>query len=369
MSSTQVTDEAYMQLALELAQKGRSTVRSGAMVGAVAVRGGQIIGEGFHPEPGKPHAEVYALEQVADGTPDVTLYVTLEPCAHTGRTPPCADFLIRKKVSRVVCAMVDPDVRVSGQGIGRLREAGIAVEVGLLEAEARRLNEVFIKHRTTGLPFVTLKLAQTLDGCIATASGDSKWITSEASRTRVHEMRAAVGAVLVGSGTVRADDPRLSVRLAQGQDPVKIVLDSRLEVPTTAQVFQGARLVLAALEDVPGAQRQIVEDVGAEVWTFSAPGGRPALRDVLARAGKEELTHVFIEGGGEVAASALREGLGDRVAGFIAPKLVGGGISAVGEMGILKIADAVQLEDVQVEQIGDDLLYTAKVKAGTGKTE
>ena len=174
-----MTDEDYMRRALHLAEKGRNTVRHGAMVGAVAVQGDRILGEGFHPAPGEPHAEVFALENVSDHTPGVTLYVNLEPCAHTGRTPPCADMLIRKGVSRVVCAMVDPDARVSGGGISRIREAGIPVDVGLLQDEALRLNEVFVKHRTTGMPFITLKLAQTLDGCIATSTGDARWITSE----------------------------------------------------------------------------------------------------------------------------------------------------------------------------------------------
>ena len=357
-----MTDVDYMKIALGLAERGRSTARPNPMVGAVAARGEQILGEGYHVGPGRPHAEVVALDPVSDGDRDVTLYVTLEPCVHTGRTPPCVDLLIKKRVSRAVCAMVDPDQRVSGRGIDRLREENIQVEVGLMEEEARRLNEVYVKHRTTGLPFVTLKLAQTLDGRIATVAGDSRWITSEESRKAAHRMRADVDAVIVGDRTVMADDPRLSVRHVPGDNPVKIVLDSRLEVSEDAQIFRGARLVLAAAEGVSRERKQAVEAAGAHVWETPRDAGRPLLTGVLKRAGSEDLTHVLIEGGGEVAASALREGLVDRLAIFIAPKLLGSGVHSVADLGIDRLSDAVCLEDTAIERIGDDLLYTARVK-------
>ena len=362
-----MTDEAYMRRALHLAEKGRRTVRQGAMVGAVAVQGDRILGEGFHPAPGEPHAEVYALEKVADHTPDVTLYVNLEPCSHTGKTPPCADLLIKKGVSRVVCAMVDPDSRVSGSGISRIRGAGIPVDVGLLQEEALRLNEVFVKHRTTGLPYVTLKLAQTLDGCIATTTGEAKWITSEASRSKGHELRAVAGAVLVGRGTVEADDPELSVRHVTGADPVKIVLDSTLSIQTTAKVFEGETLVVVGKEGIGVDARTRVKGAGAEVWLVPAgQDGRLCLKDVLARAGSEDLTHVLIEGGSQVAASALRNGLVNRVAVFVAPRLLGDGLSAIGDMGIRLIEDAIALEDPKVQMIGEDVYYTASVSRGDG---
>jgi len=357
-----VTDIDYMRLALDLAERGHATVRPNPMVGAVAVQHGRILGQGYHLAPGQPHAEVYALEHVAAGTPDVTLYVTLEPCSHTGRTPPCADLLIRKGVARVVCALVDPDPRVSGRGIERLRAAGIEVTVGVLEADARRLNEVYVKHRTTGLPFVTLKLAETLDGYIATAPGDSKWISSAASRSRAHGLRAEVDAILVGIRTVLADDPELSVRHVEGRNPVKLVLDSRLRIPTDARIFQGAPLVVATTEDVPKARQRDVEAAGAKVWRAPSADGRPILRQVLVRAAAEGLLHVLIEGGGAVAASALEAGLVDRVAVFIAPRILGGGVSAVDGLGISRMADAIQLDEVLVERIEDDLFYTARVK-------
>lgn len=361
-----MTDVDYMRLALSLAEKGRGGVRDGALVGAVAVLEGQVIGEGYYPESGKPHAEVYALEGMADGTPGVTLYVTLEPCAHTGRTPPCVDLLIKKGVARVVCGMMDPDRRVSGRGIQRLREAGVRVEVGVLEEEARRLNEVFVKHRTTGLPFVTLKLAQTLDGRIATASGESRWISSHASRVRAHGLRAEASAVMVGRGTVDADDPALTVRHLDGPDPARIVLDSRLEISTDARVFDGAGLILAAAKGVSKKKVEAMEARGARVWVCPQQGGRPLIRDVLCRAGAEGLTHVLIEGGGSVAASALRERLIDRLAVFVAPAILGKGIDSVGDLGITRIADAIHLSQVEVDWTGPDLFYTARMRDAAG---
>lgn len=363
-----MTDVDYMRLALSLAENGRGRVRDGALVGAVAVRDGQVVGKGYYPESGKPHAEVYALEGLADGTPDVTLYVTLEPCAHTGRTPPCVDLLIKKGVARVVCGMVDPDRRVSGRGIDRLREAGVRVEVGVLEEEARRLNEAYVKHRTTGFPFVTLKLAQTLDGRIATASGESKWISSDASRVKAHGLRAEASAVMVGRRTVDADDPALTVRHLDGPDPVKIVLDSRLEISRDAKVFDGTALILAAAQGISKKKIEAMEARGARVWVCLPEDGRPLLRDVLSRAGDEGITHVLIEGGGAVAASAMRDRLIDRLAVFIAPAILGNGIDSVGDLGIKRIADAILLNEVDVDWTGSDLFYTARLKGAAVPT-
>ena len=351
-----------MRLALELAGRGRRTARPNPMVGAVAVQGDRILGQGYHLRPGEPHAEVHTLDPVPASTTDVTLYVTLEPCCHTGRTPPCTELIIGKGVTRVVCAMADPDERVAGRGIARLREAGITVDLGLMEPAARALNAVYVKHRSTGLPFVTLKLAQSLDGRIATPTGDSKWITSPASRARAHELRADADAVLVGINTVVADDPQLSVRHVEGPQPAKIVLDSRLRISTSARIFEGSRLIVATSSDVSESRRTQVEAAGARVWAFPPTEGRPRLSDVLTQAAKEDLLHLLIEGGGTVASSALREGLVDRVAVFIAPKILGEGIPAVGDLGIAQVAQAVHLCEVAFERIGEDLFYSARVR-------
>lgn len=359
-------DVDYMRMALCLAEKGRETVHPNPMVGAVVVQGGQIIGEGYHVAPGQPHAEVFALEKLVKGTPGVTIYVTLEPCSHIGRTLPCAELLIQKGVSRVVCASVDPDSRVSGSGISLLKKAGVRVEVGLLEEEARCLNEAYFKHRTQGLPFVTLKLAETLDGRIATECGDSKWITSRASRTRVHLLRSQADAILVGSRTLGNDDPSLSVRYVQGRNPAKIVLDSHLQISSFAKILKGASLIVAAIQGVSESRIREVEEAGARVWLFPEDNGRPRLQEVLEKAATEGWIHILIEGGGEVSASALREGLVDRVAFFIAPKVFGSGVSAVGDLGVSDIADAVCLEEIEIEQIGDDILYMGKIKNHNG---
>ncbi len=356
-----MTDADYMQRALALAEKGRLTCRPNPMVGAVAVKDDRVVAEGYHATAGESHAEVFALE-----APDVelqgsTLYVTLEPCFHTGRTPPCADLILRKGVGQVVCAMQDPDPRVAGRGIARLRQAGVQVEVGLLEAEARRVNAAYIKHRTTGLPFVTLKLAQTLDGRIAADSGDSKWITSEASRTVAHQLRAEADAVLVGAGTVRADDPELSVRHVVGSNPSKIVLDSRLSILPDANVFTGERLILACLENVSEGLVADREGAGAQVWSLPAREGRPDLEALLHRAGQQDMISLLIEGGGQVASSALKAGLVDRLAVFIAPKFLGSGVPSVADLGVDRISDAIRLGDVAIERVGDDVLYTASV--------
>ena len=358
-----MTDADHMRRAFELAEKGRLTCRPNPMVGALVVKAGRVLGEGYHAVAGGPHAEVFAIEAAGPDVQGATLFVTLEPCSHTGRTGPCADLIVRKGVSRVVCAMQDPDSRVTGRGIERLRKAGIEVEVGLLKAEARRQNAAYVKHRTAGLPYVTLKLAQTLDGRIATASGDSKWITCEASRTAAHRLRAEADAVLVGSGTVAADDPELSVRHVEGNSPTKIVLDSRLEIRTGARAFGGAPLILAAAPGASDERLGELADAGATVWTVAATGGRPNLRAVLEQAAQDEMIHVLIEGGGGVAASALRDGLVDRVAVFIAPKIMGEGVPSVRDLGVERVADAIRLQDVRWEAVGDDYLYTASVVA------
>jgi diaminohydroxyphosphoribosylaminopyrimidine deaminase/5-amino-6-(5-phosphoribosylamino)uracil reductase len=264
--------------------------------------------------------------------------------------------------------MADPDERVGGQGVAQLREAGITVDLGLLESAARRLNEAYIKHRSTGLPFVTLKLAQSLDGRIATPSGDSRWITSPESRTRAHALRADADAVLVGINTVVVDDPQLSVRHVEGPDPVKIVLDSGLRISASARIFEGTPLIVAASDGVPEPRRAEIESAGGRVWTFPPCEGRPRLEDVLARVAQEDLIHLLIEGGGTVAASALREGLVDRLAVFIAPKVLGDGIPSVADLGIAQVAQAVGLDDVDVERIGGDLFYTARVRTPVSST-
>jgi diaminohydroxyphosphoribosylaminopyrimidine deaminase/5-amino-6-(5-phosphoribosylamino)uracil reductase len=356
-----VRDDTYMRLALTLARRGEGTTSPNPMVGALVVRDGAVIGQGFHERAGGPHAEVGALDGAGDRAAGATLYVTLEPCSHHGRTPPCADLVLARGVCRVVCAMPDPDPRVSGRGIERLRGAGVEVTVGVLEAEARRLNAFYVKHRATGLPFVILKLAQSLDGRIATASGDSRWITGEAARGRAHLLRSRVDAVLVGVGTVIADDPLLTVRGVAGRDPARIVVDSALRTPASARLFGPGRAIVATTEAADESRAQRLRERGAEVWRLPSAGGRVDLRALMAELGRQGFLSVMIEGGAAVAASALRGGLVDRAQVFIAPRVIGAGLGAVGDLGIEKVSEGLRLTDVEVERVGDDLLYTARV--------
>jgi diaminohydroxyphosphoribosylaminopyrimidine deaminase / 5-amino-6-(5-phosphoribosylamino)uracil reductase len=358
-----MNDEVYMCLALDLARRGEGTTSPNPMVGAVVVRGEEVVGRGFHERAGGDHAEVAAIREAGMRAAGATIYVTLEPCSHHGRTPPCVDRILSCGAARVVCAMTDPDPRVSGRGVAKLREAGLRVEVGLLEPEARRLNAFYIKHRTAGLPFVILKWAQSLDGRIASASGDSRWITGEAARGRAHGLRARVDAVMVGAGTVLADDPRLTVRMAEGRDPARIVLDSALRVPVESRVFGPGRAIVAATGRADEERARRLGERGVEVWRLPEREGRVDLRALMAELGRRDFLSVMIEGGAEVAASALREGVVDQVWAFVAPALIGAGKGAIGELGVAKIADAFGLEEMEVERVGEDWLCVARVGA------
>jgi len=353
-------DLRYMAEALRLARRGLGRTSPNPAVGAVVVRGGRIVGRGFHRRAGGPHGEIHALRAAGEKARGGTLYVTLEPCCHVGRTGPCVEALLEAGVERVVVGAVDPNPRVRGKGIAYLRREGVSVTVGVAGDECRELNEDFEKYIRTGLPFVVLKLAATLDGRIATRTGDSRWVSGAAARRRVHEMRNRLDAVLVGSETVRLDDPELSCRMRGGRDPLRVVLDGRLRVAESARVFsKPERTRLYTLADSsPKAERLRRRGVVVRRGAGDRPGslGR-VLRD-LARSGVKS---VLIEGGGRVAARALREGLVDRLAMFVALKLVGGdGRAALGSLGVRRMADAWTLADATIERMGGDLLVTGR---------
>jgi len=354
-------DSAYMDEALRLARRGLGRTSPNPAVGAVVVRAGRIVGRGFHRRAGGPHAEVFALREAGKRAKGATLYVTLEPCSHFGRTPPCADGVIEAGVRRVVVGTVDPNPRVRGRGIARLRRAGIRIDVGARAAECCEVIEDFAKRVTAGLPLVVLKLAATLDGRIATASGDSRWVTGPAARRRVHEMRNRYDAVLVGSETVLADDPELSCRIRGGRDPLRIVLDGRLRVPPTARVYRqdGDRTLVYTRAD-RGAAAERLRRLGVVV----RPGGGDragSLRRVLADLAAEGVQSVLVEGGGRVAARALREGLVDRLELFLAPKIVGGdGRPSVGPLGFARMEAALSVANLRAEWLGADLLLSGR---------
>lgn len=360
------SDEQWMQRALRLAVLARHASPNPA-VGCVLVGAdGVKVGEGYTQPPGGPHAEVVALQQAGEASRGATAYVTLEPCSHWGRTPPCADALIRAGVARVVAAVSDPDARVGGRGLARLAEAGIDVTVGVGEERARALNAPFFKHRLTGLPWVTLKTAMTLDGKIATRTGQSQWITSPLSRLAVHRtLRDRCDALLTGVGTILADDPSLTTRLVrkQGRNPWRIVVDSRARTPINAQVVrqsqEDGRTILAVTPAAQGERIRALTEAGCRVLVCQPDTmGRVGLAGLLAQVGTQgDIIGVLMEGGAELAASALGAGLVDRWLAFIAPKVVGGATAPgpVGGVGVAAMDEALPVRVRRITRCGPDI--------------
>lgn len=355
-------DVKYMRRALELAARARGRTSPNPMVGCVIVRGGRVLGEGFHVKAGEPHAEVNAIAAAGGDIAGATVYINLEPCAHEGKTPPCVDLLIEKKPGRVVAAMADPNPLVNGRGIDRLRDAGIRVDVGLLEAEARRLNEVFVKYITTGRPFVIAKCGMTLDGKIATRTGHSKWVTGEEARRMVHQLRNEVDAILVGSRTVMLDDPSLTTRLNgdETHDPIRVILDGEEYLDANRRVFHVASDAATWVVVPEGSSCPPADDV-LHVASDKEGIDIAALMDVL---GQRQITSLLIEGGGTTHASAFEAGVVDKVWFFVAPKIVGGraAITPVEGEGVATMDEAIALTDMTVRQVGEDLLIEAYVK-------
>jgi diaminohydroxyphosphoribosylaminopyrimidine deaminase / 5-amino-6-(5-phosphoribosylamino)uracil reductase len=359
--------QRFMGRALELALNGLGLAPPNPMVGAVVVAGGETVGEGWHEGPGTAHAEVMALEAAGDRARGGTLYVTLEPCTHHGRTPPCAPVVRDAGIARVVTPIRDPNPAVDGRGIGFLRDSGIDVVEGVLNGEATRLIAGFARHSTTGLPFVTLKMAASLDGRVAARDGSSRWITGDKARADGHRLRAAAGAVAVGVGTVVADDPELTVRLPghRGRPPLRVVVDSRGRTPPGATVLNDlAPTVIATTPACSPTVRASWESAGAEVWVVDqADGdGRVSLPAVVEALGKREVQDLLLEGGPTLAWSAVRQRLVDRLVLYLAPKLIGGGAPGVLEgPGISTISRALGLEITEVDEVGRDLKVVADV--------
>lgn len=355
-------DPRYMALALTLAQRGLGRTWPNPAVGCVIVNSGHIVGRGHTQPGGRPHAEVVALAQAQAAARGATAYVTLEPCAHFGQTPPCADALIAAGVVRVVSALTDPDPRVSGRGHARLRAAGIAVTEGVLRAEAAALNAGFLKRVTQGLPFVTLKLAATLDGRTATASGESRWITGAQARRAVHALRLSHDAVLVGAGTARADDPDLGVRdLGAAHQPVRIVIDSPLGHSPASRLGHSAALGpvwLCHTDAAPDTARAAWAATGARTIKCAAsPDGRVDLRDAMSQLAARGLTRILCEGGATLAAALIRARLVDELALFSAGKLIGAeGHPALGPLDLATLAEAPRLHLLSQETVGPDTI-------------
>ncbi len=356
-------DDGFMDRALQLASRGQGRTSPNPMVGAVVVKDGRIIGEGYHEAVGRAHAEVNALNAAGKIAAGATLYVTLEPCNHTGRTPPCTENILASGIRKVVVAMTDPNPHVAGGGIETLRQRGVEVTSGVREKQARRLNEAYVKYVTTGLPLVVVKCAATLDGWIATSSGDSKWVSGEQSREFVHRLRHALDAILVGADTVEKDDPRLTARLTgtQGIHPRRIVLDTQLRISDSARLLQpenGADTVVVC--GPAAAQDRIKKITGEGIRVLTAPvkDGRIDLDALMPMLGRMQITSVLIEGGGAVIGSALRDRVVDKVLLFYAPKILGGddGVPICRGAGPELMKDCIPVRDIEIRRFDNDVM-------------
>lgn len=386
MSATDEDHVLHMSRALELARMAEGRTSPNPMVGAVLTRDGRVVGEGYHHYAGGPHAEVEALRAAGDLARGATMYVTLEPCAHHGRTPPCADALIAAAVAEVFIAVGDPDPRVDGRGQALLEAAGIVVYRGPCEADARKLNRAYFKHAATGRPLVTVKFAMSLDGRIATRGGDSRWISNELSRRRVHELRSVTDAILVGAGTMVADDPLLTARLGNDGDggvnapdasgseirnPTRFIVDSRGRVPTSARAFDpslpGATVVVTTAA-APEVHRAALKARGVEVLVMPAtPNARVSLPDLLDEIGRRGSLTLLVEGGAEINGAFLSAGLADRVWAFIAPAIFGGAGAPgpVGGTGVDRVSDAIRLTHIETEMLESDMWVRGDVEINT----
>lgn len=364
-------DIRYMKRALKLAKKGIGYTRPNPLVGAVIVKDGRIIGEGYHQIYGGHHAEIDAFMNAKENVSGAVMYVTLEPCSHYGKTPPCVNAIVEKGIKKVVIGLKDPNPLVAGRGIEMLRSNGIEVVTGVLEEEGKKLNEIFLKYITTKLPFVILKTAMTLDGKLATANGDSKWITNEQSRQYVHEFRHRVSGIMVGIGTVLADNPELTTRLKdkEGIDPVRIIVDTTARIPLDAKVLNltsKAKTIIAATERADKRKLKDIEGKGADVIITPLKNNRVDLGYLMQQLGRRGIDSVLLEGGAALNFSALEEGIVDKVISFIAPKIIGGTNSKtpVGGEGIKFMKDAMLLDDIHVSRFLEDIMIEGYMRKG-----
>jgi diaminohydroxyphosphoribosylaminopyrimidine deaminase/5-amino-6-(5-phosphoribosylamino)uracil reductase len=359
-----MNDFAYMARAIQLAKRGNFTAHPNPRVGCVIVRDQAIIAEGWHEKTGEPHAEAIALATAGDRARGATVYVTLEPCSHTGRTPPCADTLIAAGVRRVVVGMQDPNTRVAGSGLERLRNAGIEVSVGVLEPEVRKLNPGFIRRMELGLPYVRVKLAVSLDGRTAMASGESKWITGDAARADVQKLRARSSAIVTGAGTILSDDPLLTVRTEKvARQPLRVIVDSHLSTPPDSKIFaeEGEVLVVTVSEDEEATGALV--DAGAEVIQLSSAAHGVDLLNLMQYLAERECNEVMIEAGATLAGSAVASGIVNELVIYIAPHLMGADAKGMFNLpGVQAMQERVDLDFHDIRMVGNDLRITALVQ-------
>lgn len=355
-----------MQECLTLAKKGIGYVSPNPMVGCVIVKKGKVVGRGYHQKYGKPHAEVNALLEAGNKAVSSTLYVNLEPCSHFGKTPPCADLIVLKKVKEVVVAMRDPNPLVNGKGIAKLRDAKINILEHVLEAEAKKLNEIFVKSVKHKMPFVTLKIAETLDGRIADSTGDSKWLTNSQSQKYSHELRAQHDAILVGANTVIKDNPQLTVRHIKGRNPLRIVIDGRLTSPINSKLFKDAAntVVFTSAEAFDRRKTKVaqLERKGVRVLKLSGKSNQISLNQVMKQLHKMNISSILVEGGANILSQFINEKLADKLVVIIAPKILGDGIQSLTLCKNISVKKVLQLSNVAVVKLGSDVLIEGYFK-------
>jgi len=358
-----------MRRALELSKKAVGFVNPNPLVGAVIVKNNKIIGEGYHEYFGGPHAEVNAFANASQDVEGATIYVTLEPCSHFGKTPPCADAIVRNKISKVVIGMIDPNPLVAGKGIEILKNNGIEVITGILDMEIKKTNEIFIKYISEKLPFCIMKTAMTLDGKIATAIGESKWISNEKSRAYVHELRQRVSGIMVGIGTVLSDDPELTTRREDklSLNPIRIIIDSKARLPMDAKVLkcdEKTKTIIVTTEFAKESKLEAIKQKGVEVIVTPSKNNRVDLNYLMRELGGKGIDSILIEGGSTLNYSALEEGIVDKVITFISPKIFGGtsGKTPVGGEGIKHVKDAIRLTDTQVTRFDEDIMIEGYIE-------
>ena len=354
-------ENEYMEEALSLAERGGGYVNPNPLVGAVVIKNDRIVGRGYHRKFGEAHAEVNAISEAGDEARDAELYVSLEPCIHHGKTPPCVDLILERGIKKVYVASLDPNPCVNGKGVEKLRSEGVEVRVGMMDEKNRDLNEIYFKYARTGLPFIQLKLAMSMDGKIATRSGDSKWISGVESRREVHKMRSRFSSILVGINTVVSDNPKLTVRRVEGPQPKRIILDPKGRIPESSNVLCDgmSETVVVTGEEVSGEEK--FDRDGVCHWRFPLKDGEIPLSSLVGKLGKENLDSLLVEGGGEVAWSFVQDDLIDKFTFFYSPKLIGGkdAVTALGGSGYETVDGSLKLMDLSFRKTGEDLLFQA----------
>jgi diaminohydroxyphosphoribosylaminopyrimidine deaminase/5-amino-6-(5-phosphoribosylamino)uracil reductase len=358
-------DEYYMGLALKLALKAKGKTSPNPLVGAIVVKAGRIIGRGFHAKAGFAHAEIMALDEAGKKASGATLYVTLEPCVHTGRTPPCINRIIGSGIKEVVVGMIDPNPLNNGKGVMLLKQSNIKVKVGVLTDQLKKINESFIKYITSRIPFITVKVAESLDGRIATRTGDSKWITSDKSRAFAHRIRKDYDAIMVGVNTVLRDNPNLNAWFS-GKKLIKIIVDSNLSISENSNIFAGdSQVIIITLPSRPGQETENRKSLSAKarILEVKEKAGQINLRDALKKLARLQISNIIVEGGGTLIGSLFDERLVDKILFFISPKIIGGkdAVSSVMGNGVKRIDQAIKLRDLKIRRFGEELLVTARV--------